>query len=73
MVGSQGVEPRMPEAADLQSAAVTNAARYPIGRSLWTVITLLPFAFNSHSYTEAVRTVYSAFVWHNSVVFSCNH
>jgi len=29
MVGSQGVEPRMPEAADLQSAAVTNAARYP--------------------------------------------
>ena len=30
MVGSQGIEPRMPEATDLQSAAVTNAARYPI-------------------------------------------
>ena len=29
MVGSQGIEPRMPEATDLQSAAVTNAARYP--------------------------------------------
>lgn len=29
MVGSQGFEPRMPEAADLQSTAVTNAARYP--------------------------------------------
>ena len=29
MVGSQGIEPRMPEADDLQSSAVTNAARYP--------------------------------------------
>src|SRR5262249_16229641 len=29
LVGNQGVEPRMSEAADLQSAAVTSAARCP--------------------------------------------
>lgn len=29
MVGDQGVEPRMSETADLQSAAVANAARHP--------------------------------------------
>ena len=29
MVGSQGLEPRMPEALDLQSSAVTCSARYP--------------------------------------------
>ncbi len=29
MVGSQGLEPRMPEAPDLQSGAVTCSARYP--------------------------------------------
>ena len=32
----QGIEPRMPEATDLQSAAVTNAARHPkTGSSGW--------------------------------------
>ena len=30
LVGSLGVEPSMPEASDLQSGAVTNAARYPL-------------------------------------------
>lgn len=30
LVGSQGFEPRMPEASDLQSDAVANAARYPL-------------------------------------------
>jgi hypothetical protein len=29
MVDSQGIEPRMPEAPDLQSGVVTNATRYP--------------------------------------------
>jgi hypothetical protein len=29
MVDNQGIEPRMPKATDLQSAAVANAARYP--------------------------------------------
>jgi hypothetical protein len=29
MVDSQGIEPRMPEAAGLQPAEVTNASRYP--------------------------------------------
>jgi hypothetical protein len=29
MVGDQGIEPRMPKASDLQSGAVTNAARHP--------------------------------------------
>ena len=28
-MGSQGLEPRMPEALDLQSSAVTCSARYP--------------------------------------------
>ena len=29
VVDDQGIEPRMPEAPDLQSSAVTNAARHP--------------------------------------------
>ena len=29
MVGDQGIEPRMPEAPDLQSGVVTNATRNP--------------------------------------------
>ncbi len=29
MVGDQGIEPRMPEAPDLQSGVVTNATRHP--------------------------------------------
>ena len=29
MVDSQGIEPRMPEAPDLQSGVVTNATRHP--------------------------------------------
>lgn len=29
LVGDQGFEPRVPEATDLQSAAVANAARHP--------------------------------------------
>ncbi len=32
MVGSQGLEPRMPKAPDLQSGAVTCSARYPMIR-----------------------------------------
>ena len=29
LVGGQGVEPRMPEAVDLQSTVVTSATRHP--------------------------------------------
>ena len=34
MVGSQGIEPRMPEAVGLQPTAVTNAARYPLAEEV---------------------------------------
>ncbi len=41
LVGSQGFEPRMPEATDLQSVVVTNATRYPLFGSALENRTLL--------------------------------
>jgi hypothetical protein len=35
LVGSQGFEPRAPKSTDLQSAAVANAARYPLCCMIW--------------------------------------
>ena len=39
-MGNQGFEPRVPEATDLQSAAVANAARYPKQLKRWQLLEL---------------------------------
>ena len=55
VVDSQGIEPRMPEAPDLQSSVVTNATRYPKNltkncRPLCKALTLV-FCFSTNILT----------------------